>query len=504
MKLNNNILYYHLSQTYRLAFVSTDDSSYDIGRPRLYRKKPIPGCLCLVEPGVKELPGGTYLCFDRPKLLHPESTACFYLPEGTDSGSVYNQVQEIFDLYDDWENSCLQALEKYSDYRSLIRLTYEMLHVPVCLFDNQFAVIAAAYDEDKSYALFSEDREQYMETVDDLIANPHLRNLELQEGVFDFDYDRNYKLYNFYYGEQYCGRLAVAVDDTEFSQRCQLIAEHLAEFIELLLNRFGTFQFVSSAQTQLHRFLSESMSGKTPSSGELTALFQNTGWAEGNQYLMIWFLPEHRLKKTLYAPYLISQIEGLWKGACAVEYRNNVVLLQNLTVYGADRKPAFFQSLAYLVRDGLMIAGISRPFEGLTDLPNHFREAEYAIHFGQIRDSTKWYFRFEEYGLDYLLTYGLGIFRPEQVCHPALLYLKEHDRLRQTSYYETLYMYFRQQFNMSHAASRLYIHRSTFINRMERILELTHLKLEDFDTRLHLEISFRIMEGKAADSSFYV
>ena len=41
--------------------------------------------------------------------------------------------------------------------------------------------------------------------------------------------------------------------------------------------------------------------------------------------------------------------------------------------------------------------------------------------------------------------------------------------------------------------NKLYIHRSTFINRMERIQELTHLNLEDYDTRLYLELSFRLL-----------
>ena len=47
---------------------------------------------------------------------------------------------------------------------------------------------------------------------------------------------------------------------------------------------------------------------------------------------------------------------------------------------------------------------------------------------------------------------------------------------------------------MSQAANRLYIHRSTFINRMERIQELTRLNLDDYDTRLYLELSFRLLQ----------
>ena len=151
-----------------------------------------------------------------------------------------------------------------------------------------------------------------------------------------------------------------------------------------------------------------------------------------------------------------------------------------------------------------MVAGCSRVFTGLREISLYFRQAVYALEFGRKKDSTRWYFRFNDYGLEYLLSYGAGIFKPEQVCHPALLTLREHDQQRQTSYYATLLMYFEQQFNMSKAAEKLYIHRSTFINRMERIQELTRLNLSDYDTRLYLELSFRLLREPETTFQFYV
>ena len=185
-----------------------------------------------------------------------------------------------------------------------------------------------------------------------------------------------------------------------------------------------------------------------------------------------------------------------------MENQGNVVMLLNLSMYGIDKLPDFYQSLAYLVRDGLMIAGCSRTFTGLRELNIYFKQAVYAIEFGKKKDSTRWYFRFNDYGLEYLLNYGTGIFKPEQVCHPALLQLRKHDQIKQTSYYLTLFTYFEQQFNMSQAANQLYIHRSTFINRMERIQELTRLNLDDYDTRLYLELSFRLLQEPEEEFTF--
>ena len=495
MKLNADILYYHLSRKYDLEYVKGSNSEQELGRPRYFKNESTGSdCLLLLSDSDDPVGPGIYLGWSRPVLTSPEATTLFLLSPGEDSKEIYNELQNIYDYYDEWENSCLQIVEKYQDYRSLIRQTYQSCHVPVCLVDNQFTIIASAHEENSPFALFEDEIQINLDTVNDIISNPHMRNLETARGIFDFDYDRNYKLYNFRSGGKYCGRLIIGIQDARFAGRDSLILGKLAEFVELLLQRYGSFQFTSSVQTYLHSFLSDSLAGKVPHSRDINRLGQNTGWQESHAYLMVYFLPEHRLKKELYPPYLISQVEERWRGACAVEQQGNVVMLLNLSMYGADRLQDFYQSLAYLVRDGLMIAGCSRTFSGLRELNVYFKQSVYAIEFGRKKDSTRWYFRFDDYGLEYLLNYGTGIFKPEQVCHPALLQLRQHDQIRQTSYYLTLFTYFEQRFNMSQAAGRLYIHRSTFINRMERIQELTRLNLEDYDTRLYLELSFRLLQ----------
>ena len=503
MKLNADVLYYHLSGKYNLEYRRGANAETELGRPRYYEKNsPCSDCLLLLSGPEGTVGPGAYLGCLEPELSDAENSTLFLLSPGEDLRKVYNELQNIYDYYDEWENSCLQIVEKYQDYRNLIRQTYQTFQIPVCLVDNQFTIIASAHEENSPFALFEDEIQINLDTVNDIISNPHMRNLETARGIFDFDYDRNYKLYNFRSGGKYCGRLIMGIQNVRFSGRDSLILGKLAEFVELLLHRYGSFQFTSSVQTYLHSFLSDSLAGKVPHSRDINRLSQNTGWAETHTYLMAYFLPEHRLKKELYPPYLISQVEERWRGACAVEQQGNVVMLLNLSMYGEEKLADFYQSLAYLVRDGLMIAGCSRTFSGLHELNVYFKQSVYAIEFGRKRDATRWYFRFNDYGLEYLLSYGTGIFKPEQVCHPALLQLRRHDQARQTSYYQTLFTYFEQQFNMSQAANRLYIHRSTFINRMERIQELTRLNLDDYDTRLYLELSFRLLQEPEEDYAF--
>ncbi|MDO4491780.1 MAG: helix-turn-helix domain-containing protein [Lachnospiraceae bacterium] len=507
MKLNADTIYHHLKDHFPLDYIRPQGKQKELGRPRRFissRQKGAFLWICLDYDA--PLPEGTFICTRMPVLTHPEKTTVLLLKEPVNEALLYNQLQEIYDYYDDWSNTCMQNVEDFQDFRSLINPTFQMLGTPLCLMDNQFSIVAQAQPPESSCILFGENGHVSIDTVNDLISNPHLRHLETTRGELDFDYDQNYKLYNFYYHDRFSGRLIMALSDSEHPERESLILNQLAECIEYLLRRFGSFHTTSNAQNLLRKFLSDSLSGMVASPQECNQLLRNTGWTDQHDYMMVSFLPEHRLKKELYPPYLISQVEELWKDSCAVESDGNVVMIINLSINGEKKLTDFYQSLAYMVRDGLMIAGCSRIFHDLKDIDLFYRQSRYAIELGQKKDSTRWYFRFDDYALDYLLSYGTGLFKPEQVCHPALLQLQEHDQNRQTSYYSTFYMYFKCQFNMSHAASRLYIHRSTFISRMDRILEMTKLNLDDYETRLYLEVSFWLLNkpDPASISQFYV
>jgi sugar diacid utilization regulator len=105
-----------------------------------------------------------------------------------------------------------------------------------------------------------------------------------------------------------------------------------------------------------------------------------------------------------------------------------------------------------------------------------------------------WYYCFDDYALSCWLKYGVLGFSPEQICSKILLGLIAYDRKNNTEYYKTLRTFYNNKFSYTHAAGNLYIHRTTLIKRIERIVELTGLDLDDSDVNLYLELSFRYLD----------
>jgi sugar diacid utilization regulator len=104
-------------------------------------------------------------------------------------------------------------------------------------------------------------------------------------------------------------------------------------------------------------------------------------------------------------------------------------------------------------------------------------------------------YRFDDIALDYLLDRCRGELPKELVCARRILSLKQFDELHNTDYFHTLQVYVKNHLNAVQTAKLLFIHRSTFLYRMEKIKEILHIDLDDYDTLLYVMITFKIMES---------
>ncbi len=80
----------------------------------------------------------------------------------------------------------------------------------------------------------------------------------------------------------------------------------------------------------------------------------------------------------------------------------------------------------------------------------------------------------------------------------GLLELKKHDEENQTQYMETLRVYLEQHLSATQAARELFIHRSTFLYRLDRIKEILQSELDDPEEIFYLELSLRLL-GRARE-----
>jgi DNA-binding PucR family transcriptional regulator len=88
---------------------------------------------------------------------------------------------------------------------------------------------------------------------------------------------------------------------------------------------------------------------------------------------------------------------------------------------------------------------------------------------------------------------------PEILCTSGLLLLREYDEKRSRNYCEVLKTYLENNMNIAKTIRKLYMQRATFLYQLKRITEISQLDLSDYPTRLHLMLSFEILQSSRDD-----
>jgi DNA-binding PucR family transcriptional regulator len=96
--------------------------------------------------------------------------------------------------------------------------------------------------------------------------------------------------------------------------------------------------------------------------------------------------------------------------------------------------------------------------------------------------------------LPYIWQQGTKEMEVTDLYHPAVCMLMEYDKKQGTSLAQTVFSYMKNSYNVTHTAQELYIHRTTLLFRLERIEALTGLKWDDWSTRVHLAITFELLQ----------
>ncbi|MCI6636747.1 MAG: helix-turn-helix domain-containing protein, partial [Lachnospiraceae bacterium] len=271
--------------------------------------------------------------------------------------------------------------------------------------------------------------------------------------------------------------------------------------------RYGKLIPGKHQNDRLHNLCRQMIQGDEPEQETVQKTIGRYGWKIEEEYLVvvIRFFEEKgwdaQLKTTL--PFLAVQLEQEWMGSCAVRSESEIILILNCEICmnrGKGKKDIqsaygdLLQKMAYFVRDNVCRAGVSPVFHNFMELKQAGEAAREALRIGMVQEPELWYHLFDEIRLPYYIEQIRRELPDSMLVHPAVGVLDEYDRSQGTELALTLETFLESGMNMTKASERLYIHRTTFCRRMDHIRKLTGVNLEDPDTILSLQISYRIQK----------
>jgi sugar diacid utilization regulator len=134
--------------------------------------------------------------------------------------------------------------------------------------------------------------------------------------------------------------------------------------------------------------------------------------------------------------------------------------------------------------------GVSRSFARLEDIEGYRQQAEIAFDTGRAWRPGETAHHYRDLTLQAMMDAAAEKLGRENCCHPALDLLAAYDKENNSEYWETLKAYVLSPFSSQETCKALHIHRNTLGYRLGRIEELTGIRLEDLNTRIHLVLSF--------------
>lgn len=265
----------------------------------------------------------------------------------------------------------------------------------------------------------------------------------------------------------------------------------LAHHAEYIVRRMHSES--SSRSTTLQSIFQSVLSDRTADYMNISHLLEHVGWLPEHTYLCSVILTSGLGRYSLNNNTICQYISSDFPASCSIVFKEHVVSFYNLTLLAMEPEDVF-QSLVYFIRDSMLKAGYSRSMTGHMNLRRQYLQALTALTMGCEIQPQLWIHHFSQIAMPYILKQATKVFPGYMICYEKLLDLQKSDSTQNTEYMKTLRVYLDRNLNTVQSAKALFIHRSTFLYRLERIKAILETDLEDPEELFYLNLSFRLLD----------
>lgn len=405
-----------------------------------------------------------------------------------------NDMQEIFDTADGWERKIHDLMLEHAGMERLLQVTSEFLQNPLTVIGLDFTFAAEAGSKYlPPRARLYTDEGLNVEYVNALLQNETYREMaDTHETVMFPAYISGCRSMNrnLFVDEKATHRLILTECRVEITQGVICVLDILSEKLEFLL---AHEEEETDPDRDIEQIFVRVLSDRTADYMQISRELSELGWGGNHEYmcliLQITYLNQQNLSTKAISRYIKKKLGD----SVSFLYQDEIVVFFDLTRLGMNQEEVAGK-LVYFIRDTYLKAGYSRVMTGHMNLRRQYVQAKTALDVGSRKKPYLWIHYFSQVAMTYILEQATKRLPGTMICYEGLLELKKHDEENQTQYMETLRVYLEQHLSATQAARELFIHRSTFLYRLDRIREILQSDLDDPEEIFYLELSFRLLE----------
>lgn len=463
--------------------------------------EPLPDVLYFVTPEMllkdwKQLQGRCVICTSIPREQLPSGKINLLLVDGKNELEIANILQDIFKAFTQWKEDIHETLSKTNDVSQTLELCSQYLNLDICIVNDNYAILGAC--DNSEFWGYDKHGNKIphlpMDFVQELVQEKEFANAKKHKDVFLYksypenSSNGNYSYcYNIRIRGDYFARLATLINMRQDLEGARQYISYLGHFFEDYFIKRHHDQSGGILRIDFLNGITNILKGEHVSENEIEYLLQYNGWTIHSSYQVILFHFLHNVPTAFYCAHL----EQIFPDCVIVPLDEYIFCIRNLGSH--DRADALPPGFSKFLSESYCKAGISNPVDEIFDLVWCKKEAEIALDVGDQEMPHFWYHYFKDYSLSYLATLSRSVLCTERIMHPAIYALYKYDKNNSTELLKTLEIYLICEGNSTHTADSLYVHRTTLIHRISRIIQLTGIDLDDHNTKTHLRFSFYLL-----------
>lgn len=504
VKLNADIVSDNLSQAFTIEFLGKKKAELTLKRPEFYggTTRDFKANVLYVafadqlplDPNFDDYVVIICLGKSPPAAYNSNNCACLVISDTVDLFAVFNNLQQLFNTYDEWDGELHRILHTTASIEEMVKTSYPIFENPIIVIgpDYHYLAYSSVIDSKEELEIYRPDEHNSfsMKRLSDSIDEIET-TMDMVKPFIIKTADALHYCTNLFVKKEYVGNFLIPFVLREYREGDIVLAQYLSRMIEKAINKHS--KLLNTSTSTLKEYFYAQLKGLPTDSTRHQVL--GTGAFNG-QYTCLKIILNARVNQKVPIDYICNQIENAFIGSVSFEHESAVVAF-----FDAAKLPYGEQVMAEEINNLLvelnLKAGASDHFSNLSNARLYYRQASVAFELGALFHPELSYHPFQSYSLQYMLFHCTGEFPVEFLFTEGVRRLINHDINSPANYVETLRIYLTNNMNVAQTAKDLHIHRSTFWERIKRIESILHMDLKNSDHQLYLLMVLKLFETKS-------
>ena len=408
---------------------------------------------------------------------------------------LFNSISSVFIKFHDTDEKLRTAIIKNASLQEIVTFGETLFHNPIIVFDRNYCVLneidssikGIEWTEDK----WSGTKMLPLDTVNSIKTSPeYVHGCSSGDTYFISD---GYLNYNTILSSVNQGSVMLTIAIMETNTPLTVCHKSLARyFAGIIYMCICKNNFSSGHSIRFEEFLKELLYNNQIEQAVIDRSLQTMGWKNTDNYICATFQTNRWDKINSMYNNICINLENQFPNSFAFYYDENIVMLVNLDLSHMT-KPQLLHSLSGFLTDGVFHVGVSYIFFEFSTFSSYYRQTLGALEMGGKYRPYEWCYDFQDYALHYFMHYGTSRIDGRHLCFPGVVRLYTYDYENHTDLLNTLRVYLECERNAAPAAKKLFIHRNTLYQRIERINGILDADLNDPDVRLYILMSYKFV-----------